>query len=529
MKIIFLTGGVYSSVGKGVMLSSIGKVLQFEGFRCNVLKFDPYLNYNSKFLSPLQHGEVFVTGDGEETDLDLGHYERFLGIKLDTNSCFTTGKIFHRMLEKERQGGYGGETVQIVPHLIQEIISRFEYFEDKGTEILLVELGGTVSDLEQKPFLLAAAQLKAQKKDEDMVFIHIAPVLTLKYNGEKKTKPIQHSISLLKEVGITPDLLILKGENALSKSELAKISFNFPAIDEKNILSAPYQLNIYEIPLYLYREEKLFPRLAELLKLDERHSHSSEELQSWERFSQLIRYPKQHHLKVGIIGKYSSSLESYYSIIQSLEFASYELSIDLRIEVVRSESLDSEEKLKGFDVIVVTPGFGEKSLDGMFLAIKNARENKVPFLGICFGMQLALIEYYRNVFKLPDANSLELDPSTKFPILVPWSDSKEMRLGDKSVSIVKGTKLEGIYPSSEIKVRHRNRYIFNKDLAEKQGGLKTSNLVLSAWAESNILEGIELKDHPFFVAVQYHPEFHSRPSSPEPLFSELLKAALKKS
>ncbi|CBZ40402.1 CTP synthase (UTP-ammonia ligase) [Mycoplasma suis KI3806] len=525
MKIIFLTGGVYSSLGKGVTLSSIGKVLQFEGFKCSVLKFDPYLNYNSKFLSPNQHGEVFVTKDGEETDLDLGHYERFLGIELSAHSCCTSGKIFHSLMKKEMNGEYNGETVQIVPHLIQEIVSRFEYFENIDTEILLVELGGTVSDLEQKPFLLAAEYLKNKKKD-DMIFIHLAPVLSLNYNGDKKTKPIQHSLSILKKVGITPDILILKGDSCLTEAEISKISFNFPQIPRENIFSSCYKLDIFEIPIHLYEKEKLCDKLLSLLKLEKKNNSSERELNDWKKFNSLIKGKKKHVINVAIVGKYSSCPESYYSIIQSLKFAGYGLSAELNISVLKSENLHSESQLEGFHLICIPPGFGEKSLNGIFLAIKYARENKIPFLGICFGMQLSVIEFFRNQLGISDANSLEIDPETSFPILVPWSDSKDMRVGEIEVNFSENTKLHNIYGSIKRDARHRNRYVFNAKLASQLPEFKNSSLKISAWS-GDIVEGVELEDHPFFVGVQYHPEFNSRPLSPEPLFIEAISSAIK--
>ncbi|AGX89215.1 CTP synthase [Mycoplasma parvum] len=524
MKIIFLTGGVYSSLGKGVALSSIGKVLQFEGFKCSVLKFDPYLNYNSKFLSPNQHGEVFVTKDGEETDLDLGHYERFLGIELSAASCCTAGKIFYNVLKKEMNGEYNGETVQIVPHVIQEIVSKFKYFENTDTEILLVELGGTVSDLEQKPFLLAAEYLKNQIKN-DMIFVHLAPVLSLNYNGDKKTKPIQHSLAILKEVGITPDILILKGNTNLSEIEISKISFNFPQIPRENIFSSSYELDIFEIPLHLYEKEKLFSKLSFLLNLKTNHSLKEGALSNWKKFNDSIKANKKHKLKIAIVGKYSSCPESYYSIIQSLKFAGYELSAELDISVLKSENLKTEDQLKRFNLICIPPGFGEKSLKGIFLAIKYAREKNVPFLGICFGMQLAIIEFFKNALKIEDANSVEINPNTSYPIIIPWSDSKEMRLGEIKVTFSENTLLHKIYGASKKDARHRSRYIFNKKLAEENQEFKNSDLVLSAWKD-DILEGIELKNHPFFVGVQYHPEFNSRPLAAEPIFLRAISAAI---
>ncbi|AFN64962.1 CTP synthetase [Mycoplasma wenyonii str. Massachusetts] len=525
MKIIFLTGGVYSSLGKGVILSSIGKVLQFEGYKCNVLKFDPYLNYNSKFLSPLQHGEVFVTKDGEETDLDLGHYERFLGIELDSHSCYTTGKIFQRLLDKERRGEYDGKTVQVAPHLVNEILLTLEHFRESGTEILLIELGGTVFDLEQKPFILAASQMKKRKGDE-LTFVHLAPLLHLSHNNEKKTKPIQHSLALLAQLGIVPDLLILKGDKEISEAELSKISFNFPAIPEENILSAPYLLDIYEIPLQLYQTEKLFEKISPILKLDSVSrdvEKGKQYLKEWIDFNEQIKAPKKYQLRVAIVGKYSNSPESYYSIIQSLKFAGYKLSAELSIELIQSAELTSEEQLEGFQAICVPPGFGNKSLNGIFLAIKYAREKKIPFLGICFGMQLAVIEYFRNVLGL-EADSVELNPNTSCPIFTSWSEKQEMRLGNRTITFDPASKIAQIYEISEKVTRHRNKYVLNLELA-KEKLASDSELIFSA-SEGEIVEAIELKNHPFFIGVQYHPEFNSRPNDPEKLFLALIEKTI---
>lgn len=528
MKIIFLTGGVYSSLGKGVVLSSIGKVLQFEGYQCNVLKFDPYLNYNSKFLSPLQHGEVFVTKDGEETDLDLGHYERFLGIELDSSSCYTTGKIFHKLLEKERAGEYDGKTVQIVPHLVNEILLTLEHFRQSGTEILLIELGGTVFDLEQKPFILAASQLK-QKKEDNLVFIHLAPLLHLNHNNEKKTKPIQHSLALLAQLNIVPEILILKGGEEISEAELSKISFNFPAIPKEHILSAPYKLDIYEIPLQLYITEKLFEKISPILKLDTipRDIESGRKyLKEWTDFNEQIKAIKKYQVKIAIIGKYSNSPESYYSIIQSLKFAGYQLSADVSIKIIQSTDLTAEQQLEGFHAICVPPGFGSKSLKGMLLAIKYAREKKIPFLGICFGMQLAVIEYFRNVLGLIGADSVELNPNTTFPIFTSWNEEQEMRLGNRTVKFEVGSKISQVYGIPEKQARHRNKFVLNLDLA-KEKLAEDDELVFSAF-EEEIVEAIELKSHPFFIGVQYHPEFSSRPNDPEKLFLSLIAKAIDK-
>ncbi|AHC39869.1 CTP synthase [Mycoplasma ovis str. Michigan] len=528
MKIIFLTGGVYSSLGKGVILSSIGKVLQFEGYKCNVLKFDPYLNYNSKFLSPLQHGEVFVTKDGEETDLDLGHYERFLDMELNSNSCFTTGKIFHRLLEKERSGKYDGKTVQIVPHLVNEILSTLDNFRNSGTEILLIELGGTVFDLEQKPFILAASQLK-QRQEDDLAFVHLAPMLHLSHNNEKKTKPVQHSLALLGQLGIVPDLLILKGEKEISEAELSKISFNFPAIPKENILSAPYALDIYEIPLQLYFSERLFEKISPILKLDlssRNIAKGKRYLKEWTDFNEQIKEVKKYHIKVAIVGKYSDSPESYYSIIQSLKFAGYKLSADISIKIIHSSDLTSPKQLSNFQVICVPPGFGSKSLSGIFLAIKYARENKIPFLGICFGMQLAVIEYFRNVLNLLGADSVELNPNTTFPVFVPWKENMDMRLGNRTIKLEGFSKMHQIYGTLEKEARHRNKYVLNLKLA-KEKLVNDKELIFSAY-EGDIVEAIELKNHPFFIAVQYHPEFNSRPNNPEKLFVSLIQKAIDK-
>ncbi|CCE66659.1 CTP synthase [Candidatus Mycoplasma haematominutum] len=524
MKIIFLTGGVYSSLGKGVLLSSIGKVLQFEGFSCNVLKFDPYLNYNSRFLSPLQHGEVFVTKDGEETDLDLGHYERFLDLELSSQSCYTSGKIYYELLEKERRGEFQGKTVQVVPHLVQEIISKINHFESQNTDVLLIELGGTVFDIEQKPFLIAASQLKARKENSDMIFIHVAPALTLNHNGEIKTKPIQHSVSLLKEVGINPDLLIIKGESVLTEAELTKISQNFPSIPGERIVSAPYQLNIYEIPNYLYKKEKLFSKLSTLLQLEKRETNT-QLIASWESFNAQLQSKHSKTINVIIVGKYSASRESYYSIIQSLEFAASSLSAKLNIEIIQSDLLTTESQLKSAQIICIPPGFGHKSLDGIFLAIKYAREKRIPFLALCLGMQLTIIEFFRNVLNVSLANSLEFDSAAEYPIITSWKPNREMRIGDQTIKFSENSLIYKVYSSAEKVARHRHRYIFNWELSQKEANFQKSSLKVTAWSD-NIAEGVELQGHPFFIGVQYHPEFNSRPLSPEPLFSSLISAAI---
>ncbi len=528
-KYIFVTGGVLSSLGKGISSSSIGTLLKHSGFSVSILKIDPYINVDPGTMSPLEHGEVFVTTDGAETDLDIGHYERFLNTSFSRDNNFTTGQIYLSVIEKERKGEYLGKTIQIVPHITDEIKMRIKK-AGKGFDFLIVELGGTVGDIEGMPYLEAMRQLKHEKGVNNVLSIHVTLVPYVKAADELKTKPTQHSVQELRRIGISPQIIIARSEVPLSKETKNKIALACD-VDYDSVISAEDAQTIYKCPINFMREGILAP-ISRILSLE-----INPNLNEWDLLVKKILSPTKY-IKIGFVGKYLSLKESYKSLLEALTHAGANLDTKIDIDFIDSERIDVDS-LKNLDGILVPGGFGERGIDGKIFAIKYARENQIPFLGICLGMQLALIEFARNVLKIQDANSSEFDKKCKNPIIYMIEDfidtqgNKQirthnsplggtMRLGEYECYLKENTKISKIYNDEKvIRERHRHRYEANpkyRDSFEKHG------LIISGEC-NGLIEIIEIKDHPFFIGVQFHPEFTSRLQNPNAIIFDFVKQA----
>jgi len=529
-KYIFITGGVVSSLGKGITAASLGQLLKARGLKVSIQKFDPYINVDPGTMSPYQHGEVFVTDDGAETDLDLGHYERFIDINLNKYSNVTTGKIYWSVIRKERRGEYLGGTVQVIPHITNEIKERvFRVAKDSNPDVVITEIGGTVGDIESLPFLEAIRQIKYDVGKENVMYIHVTLIPYLGKAGELKTKPTQHSVKQLREIGIQPDIIVCRTEKPISDEIKDKIGL-FCNLDPKNVVQNMDCNSLYEVPLLL--EEEGLPNLVcNRLSLE----CGEPDLTEWKNIVEIERNPKQE-VKIALVGKYVELKDAYLSVAESLKHAGIANEAKVNIDWVHSEDVTEEnvdELLKDADGILVPGGFGDRGVEGKIIAAKYARENKIPFLGICLGMQLAVVEFARNVVGLKDAHSSELNPETTNPVidLMPEQEDIEdmggtMRLGIYPCKIYEGTKAHEAYGEDLIYERHRHRYEFNNHYREI---LTEAGLVISGISpDERLVEIIEIKDHPWFVAGQFHPEFKSRPTRPHPLFREFVRAALKK-
>ncbi|MEF3280190.1 MAG: CTP synthase [Elusimicrobiota bacterium] len=525
-KYIFITGGVVSSLGKGITSASIGRLLKSHGFKINMIKCDPYLNVDAGTMSPFQHGEVFVTEDGAETDLDLGHYERFVEVKMSSDSNITEGKVYSAVIEKERKGLYLGQTVQIIPHLTDEIKNRF-IKAGEGYDIVIIEIGGTVGDIESLPFLEAARQMKINRNTSDVIYIHVTLVPYLSSTDELKTKPTQHSVTKLREIGIDPDIIVTRSEKPLN-SELKKKIALFSSVPLEAIIEVHNVKSIYEVP-ELLKKQGIDEQIMMLLRL----RSNQYDAKDWERFvSKVKEMDKYRKISIVMAGKYTKLKDSYKSLNEALLHAS--IANDANLEIVY---LDTEEKfdfientIKSANGLIIPGGFGERGIEGKIYAIKIARENGVPFLGICLGMQCAAIEFARNVLNLKTAHSLEFNPKTKDPVITLIEGQKNvnkggtMRLGNYPCSIKKGTLAYRIYEKTTILERHRHRFEFNNIYIQKfeKKGMKISGFN----SKDKLVEIIEYKNHPFFIGVQFHPEFNSRPLSPHPLFVNFVKTCL---
>ena len=530
-KYIFITGGVVSSLGKGITAASLGQLLKSRGLKVTIQKFDPYINVDPGTMSPYQHGEVFVTDDGAETDLDLGHYERFIDISLNKYSNVTTGKIYWSVLNKERKGDYLGATVQVIPHITNEIKDRvFRVSRDSNPDVVITEIGGTVGDIESLPFMEAIRQIKYDVGKENIMYIHVTLIPYLAKAGELKTKPTQHSVKQLREIGIQPDVIVCRTERPISEEIKDKIGL-FCNLDPNNVVQNPDADSLYEVPLLL-EEEGLPQIVCDRLSLD----CKDPDLTEWKRIVEIEMNPKAE-VKIALVGKYVELKDAYLSVAESLKHAGIANEAKVEIDWVHSEHLNEEnveESLKDADGILIPGGFGDRGVEGKILATKYARENKIPFLGICLGMQLAVVEFARNVAGLKDAHSSELDPETTNPVIDLMPEQKDiedlggtMRLGTYPCKIYEGTKAKEAYKEDLIYERHRHRYEFNNHFREI---LAEKGLMISGISpDERLVEIIELKDHPWFVAGQFHPEFKSRPTRPHPLFRNLVKAALKNS
>ena len=531
-KFIFVTGGVVSSLGKGITAASLGRLLKNRGYKVAIQKCDPYINVDPGTMSPYQHGEVFVTDDGVETDLDIGHYERFTDENSSKDSNVTSGKVYNSVIQKERRGDYLGGTVQVIPHITNEIKDRiFSLAKSSEADVVITEIGGTVGDIESQPFLEAIRQIKWQVGRDNCLYIHVTLVPLLKKVGEIKTKPTQHSVRDLRSLGIQPDILVCRCERPMERSIKEKLAL-FCNVETDCVINNYDCDSLYEVPLLMH-EEKLDSIVCEKLGLEQREC----DLESWKALVEREKNSKSSEpVTIAIVGKYIELHDAYLSIVESLHHAGiyHGKSVDIKwISAIDLEDKDNVEKLLG-DVqgIIVPGGFGERGIEGKIVAAKYARENKVPFLGICLGMQLAVVEFARHVMGLEDANSTEHVQSTKNPIIDFMPDQKNiekmggtMRLGTYDCELVPGSKAEQAYGTEKIAERHRHRYEFNNEYRQAMEAAGMS--VAGVNPESDLVEIVEIKDHPWYVGVQFHPEFKSRPDRPHPLFRELFDAASK--
>ncbi len=527
-KHIFVTGGVTSSLGKGIIGASLGKLLLARGYKVTIQKFDPYINVDPGTLNPYEHGECFVTDDGAETDLDLGHYERFLDISTSQANNVTTGRIYQTVISKERRGDYLGKTVQIIPHITNEIKRRFRLLEQKDNfDVIITELGGTVGDIESLPYLEAVRQLKRELPKNDVLTIHLTLIPYLKTSHELKTKPTQHSVKELLHVGIQPDILACRTEKPLTDEVKEKLAL-FCNVRKQDVIEAIDADTIYDVPLLLQKED-LDDIVIEKLNLPAKEAPN---LVQWKNFVEKLKSPK-HTIKIALVGKYIELMDSYKSIIESFIHAGAHNQCKVDIVPVKAEELTNttEKLLKDVQGILVAPGFGERGIEGKLNAVKYARENKVPFLGICLGLQIAMIEYARNVLGLKNANSTEFDAKTPYPVIDLMENQVNMvnkggtmRLGSYHCTLKNDSMIAKIYKNLEIEERHRHRYEVNNKYLSKYE--ETGFLATGRNPKSDLVEVMELKDHPFFVGVQYHPEYKSRVIVPHPLFVAFVNAAI---
>ena len=526
-KYIFVTGGVVSSLGKGITAASLGQLLKSRGLKVTIQKFDPYINVDPGTMSPYQHGEVFVTEDGAETDLDLGHYERFIDVNLNKNSSVTTGKIYWSVLNKERRGEYDGRTVQVIPHITNEIKERIMRSAKEGDfDIVITEVGGTVGDIESLPFLEAIRQIKYDVGKENAMYIHVTLVPYLSKAGELKTKPTQHSVKELRGLGIQPDALICRTEVPIADELKEKIAL-FCDLDTSEIIENMDTSTIYEIPQMLEREG-----LSKLV-IDHLNLECDElDLSDWDDVVHRVKNPVGK-VNIALVGKYVELKDAYLSVAESLRHGAIANNIDVEINWIHAEEINDdncEEILAGMDGILVPGGFGDRGIDGKIATIKYARENKIPFFGISLGMQLAVVEFARNIAGMKDAKSIEIDPNGESLVISVLPEQRDldrnalpMRLGTFPCKIKEGTKVHEAYGEEVIYERHRHRYEFNNEYREKLVG---AGLVISGLSpDERLVEIIELEDHPWFVGVQFHAEFKSRPTKAHPLFRDFIKAA----
>jgi len=528
-KYIFVTGGVTSSLGKGIIAASLAKLLQAQNYRVTIQKFDPYINVDPGTLNPYEHGECYVTDDGAETDLDLGHYERFLNVKTSQANNVTTGRVYQNVIEKERRGEFLGKTVQVVPHITNEIKERMLLLGQSGDfDIIITEIGGTVGDIESLPYIEAVRQLIWDLGDENAMVIHLTLVPFLSAAGELKTKPTQHSVKTLMESGVKANVLVCRTEHHISDDIKRKLAL-FCNVKPEAVIQSIDAETIYDVPL-LMKEEGLDQVVLNTLNLDPNKTHDLEE---WEAFLKKYKNPK-HTLEIGLVGKYVELQDSYKSILEAINHAGAVNETKVNVHSIHSEHLQAqevEEKLKGLDGILVAPGFGERGIEGKIDAIRYARENKIPFFGICLGMQMAVIEHARNVMGLADANSTEMNTACAHPVIGLMEDQKEvthkggtMRLGAWKCDLLPNSIVAEVYGEKTIDERHRHRFELNNEYkkALEDSGLKATGVN----PDTGLVEIVENNDHPWFVGVQYHPEYKSTVLNPHPLFVAFISAAL---
>ncbi len=529
-KYIFVTGGVVSGLGKGITAASIGRLLKNRGYKVTIQKFDPYINVDPGTMNPYEHGEVFVTDDGAETDLDLGHYERFINENLTKDSSVSMGGIYSSVIEKERRGDYLGKTVQVIPHVTNEIKNRIYKFEDTDIDIVITEIGGTVGDIEGLSIIEAIRQVGLEKNPEDVIYIHVTLLPYIFGSNEIKSKPTQHSVKELQSLGIKPNILVCRTEQEIPDNIREKLSL-FCNVRKTGVIQNKTADCLYAVPLML-EKEGLAREICNHLKLDNYIPDNSK----WQEMIDHIRsIDKENKVKVAIVGKYTKLEDSYLSVIESIHHAGFANDINVDIELIDSETINKEtvsEKLKNKQAVIVPGGFGDRGIEGMIETIKYVRENKIPFLGICLGMQMSVVEYARNVLEIKDANSEEFNQSTKNQVIHIMEDQKKiykkggtMRLGSYPCVIKKGTLAEEVYKKREINERHRHRFEYNNEFKEK---LEKAGLICSGISpDGNLVEIVEINktNHPYFIAGQFHPELKSRPDTPAPLFVGLIKAA----
>ena len=528
-KYIFVTGGVTSSLGKGIIAASLAKLLQSRGIRVTIQKFDPYINVDPGTLNPYEHGECYVTEDGAETDLDLGHYERFLNIPTSQANNVTTGRIYQTVIEKERAGTFLGKTVQVIPHITDEIKRRITLVAQEDMyDIVITEIGGTVGDIESLPYLEALRQLRREVGKDNCVVIHLTLIPYLKAAKELKTKPTQHSVKELLQAGIQPDILVCRTEHHLPKELREKLAL-FCNVDEKSVIEAIDAETIYDVPLLMLKE-KLDKTVLKKLYIK---NNNEPDLNHWKEFLGKLKNPTRE-INIGLVGKYNELQDAYKSIYEAFIHAGAVNECKVNVIPIHSEILENGDvgtKLKDLQGVLVAPGFGERGINGKLEAIRYIREHKVPFFGICLGMQCAVVEFCKNVLGIKNANSTEVDPKTKEPVIDLMPEQKKitlkggtMRLGSYACKISKNTLSHKAYGKSDISERHRHRYEFNNAYLER---IESAGLMATGKnPDSGLVEIVELKDHPFFVGVQYHPELKSTVENPHPLFVAFIKAAL---
>ncbi len=526
-KYIFVTGGVTSSLGKGIISASLAKLLQERGYKVTIQKLDPYINIDPGTLNPYEHGECFVTDDGAETDLDLGHYERFLNIRTSQDNNVTTGRIYQTVINKERKGEYLGKTVQVIPHITDEIKRRIQILgEIDEFDIIITEIGGTVGDIESLPYVEAVRQMNWELGDDSMAIIHLTLVPFLAAAGELKTKPTQHSVKMLMESGVQPDILVCRTDRHLTNEVRRKIAL-FTNVRPSNVIESIDAETIYDVPL-LMQQEGLDRVVLHKLNLSQK---KEPKLSEWVDFLRKFKNPKDN-IKVALVGKYVELHDAYKSIHESLIHGATHNQLKLEMNWVHSEKLSDKqiiEQIKQSDAVIIAPGFGVRGTEGKLTAIKYARENKVPLLGICFGMQLAAIEFARNVLGLKDADSTELNPKTTNPVISLLEDQKldllggTMRLGNQTCRLNKDSHIYKIYKNDTINERHRHRYEFNSKFAQdfEKHGMKIAGRDI----KTNLVEVLEYKNHPWFITTQFHPEYKSTVLNPHPLFVDFIKTA----
>lgn len=531
-KYVFVMGGVTSSLGKGIISASLAKLLQARGLTVTIQKFDPYINVDPGTLNPYEHGECFVTEDGAETDLDLGHYERFLGVYTSKANNVTTGRIYRTVIDKEREGAYLGKTVQIVPHITDEIKRRMLLLGKTGKyDIVITELGGTVGDIESLPFIEAVRQLQWELPQEDCIVVHLTLVPYLSAAKELKTKPTQHSVRMLQQNGVQPDIIVCRTEHPLNLDIKRKVAL-FCNVRADSVIESIDAKSIYEVPLLMMKE-----KLDEIVlkKLELNPKEAKPDLTKWKQFLDKLFNPKGQ-VNIALVGKYVELQDAYKSILESFIHAGAANDSKVIVKSIQSEHITHEnvaEILKGQDGILVAPGFGERGIEGKIVAVEYARVNDIPFLGICLGMQMAVIEYSRNVLKLEDAMTTEIKTTALNPVIDLMEDQKTltikggtMRLGGYSCQLKEGSLAQSLYNSCEIVERHRHRYELNNNYLE---ALETNGMIASGKnKETKLVEIIEIPSHPFFIGVQFHPELKSTPEKPQPLFVGLVKAAIKR-